>query len=131
AVQLHGSEDAAYIHALRQTLPTQCQIWKALPVGEHVPKLDLPDVDRYVLDSEAQGQFGGTGRTFNWALLEGLPLDNVLLAGGLNPDNAESAQHLGAVGLDFNSGLESAPGIKSQDKISTVFSRLRQQGVSA
>lgn len=131
AVQLHGSEDAAYIHALRQTLPTQCQIWKALPVGEHAPKLDLPDVDRYVLDSEAQGQFGGTGRTFNWALLEGLPLDNVLLAGGLNPDNAESAQHLGAAGLDFNSGLESAPGIKSQDKISTVFSRLRQQGVSA
>ncbi|MBO1110149.1 bifunctional indole-3-glycerol phosphate synthase/phosphoribosylanthranilate isomerase, partial [Plesiomonas shigelloides] len=109
ALQLHGSEDAASIHALRPTLPTQCQIWKALPVGAHAPKLDLSDVDRSVLDSEAQGQFGGTGRTFHWAFLEGLPLDNVFLSGGLNPDNAESAQHLGAAALAFNSVFESAP----------------------
>ncbi|WP_449547009.1 bifunctional indole-3-glycerol-phosphate synthase TrpC/phosphoribosylanthranilate isomerase TrpF [Lelliottia amnigena] len=121
AVQLHGSEDQHYIDALRQALPTQVQIWKAQSVSNILPPRDLNHVDKYVLDN---GQ-GGTGQRFDWSLLNGEKLDNVLLAGGLSPDNCVEAAKAGCAGLDFNSGVESQPGIKDASKLASVFKTLR------
>jgi indole-3-glycerol phosphate synthase/phosphoribosylanthranilate isomerase len=87
AVQLHGDEDQAYIDALRAALAPQVQIWKAQSVGDTLPPRNLNHVDKYVLDN---GQ-GGTGQRFDWSLLNGEKLDNVLLAGGLSPDNCVEA----------------------------------------
>jgi len=121
AVQLHGSEDQHYIDALRQALPAQIQIWKAQSVSNTLPARDLNHVDKYVLDN---GQ-GGTGQRFDWSLLNGEKLDNVLLAGGLSPDNCVEAAKAGCAGLDFNSGVESQPGIKDASKLASVFKTLR------
>lgn len=121
AVQLHGSEDQAYIDQLRDALPAQVQIWKALSVGHTLPPRNLQRVDKYVLDN---GQ-GGTGERFDWSLLGGEQLDNVLLAGGLGPDNCVAAAKAGCAGLDFNSGVESQPGIKDASKLASVFKTLR------
>lgn len=121
AVQLHGQEDQSYINQLRAILPASCQIWRALRVDDAVPQRNLQHVERYVLD---HGN-GGTGQRFDWSLLAGQPLDNVLLAGGLSADNCCAAAQLGCVGLDFNSGVESAPGIKDPQLIAAVFQTLR------
>ncbi|NKI76240.1 bifunctional indole-3-glycerol-phosphate synthase TrpC/phosphoribosylanthranilate isomerase TrpF [Dickeya sp. CFBP 2040] len=121
AVQLHGSEDDATIAALRAQLPATCQIWKAQSVGDTLPALSLPQVDRVLLDN---GQ-GGSGQSFDWSLLQNQSLKQVLLAGGLSPDNVAQAAKLGAAGLDFNSGVESKPGIKDPQKIAAVFQTLR------
>ncbi|MDF2784430.1 MAG: indole-3-glycerol phosphate synthase [Pantoea eucrina] len=121
AVQLHGDENRDYVARLRQALPPQTQIWKALSVKERLPARDWPHVDRYVFDN---GQ-GGSGQQFDWSLLQGESLDNVLLAGGLAADNCVTAAQLGCAGLDFNSGVESAPGIKDAGKIAAVFTTLR------
>ncbi|WP_449551095.1 bifunctional indole-3-glycerol-phosphate synthase TrpC/phosphoribosylanthranilate isomerase TrpF [Lelliottia amnigena] len=121
AVQLHGSEDQHYIDALRQALPAQIQIWKAQSVSNILPPRDLNHVDKYVLDN---GQ-GGTGQRFDWSLLNGEKLDNVLLAGGLSPDNCVEAAKASCAGLDFNSGVESQPGIKDASKLASVFKTLR------
>lgn len=121
AVQLHGNEDQTYITALRQTLPDHVAIWKALSVGETLPERNLQHVDKYLLDNDQ----GGSGQRFDWGLLAGQALDNVLLAGGLNENNCQSASKLGAAGLDFNSGVEVAPGIKDTHKLAAVFETLR------
>lgn len=121
AVQLHGQEDQSYINQLRAILPASCQIWRALRVDDAVPQRNLQHVERYVLD---HGN-GGTGQRFDWSLLAGQPLDNVLLAGGLSADNCCAAAQLGCAGLDFNSGVESAPGIKDPQLIAAVFQTLR------
>ena len=121
AVQLHGSEDQAYIDTLRAELPATVQIWKALSVGETLPQRNLHHVDKYVFDN---GQ-GGTGQRFDWSLLQGQDLRNVLLAGGLGADNCVEAAKSGCAGLDFNSGVESQPGIKDASKLSSVFQTLR------
>lgn len=121
AVQLHGGEDQAYVDALRDALPAQVQIWKALSVGETLPARDYRSVDKYVLDN---GQ-GGSGQRFDWSLLQGQALDNVLLAGGLGADNCVEAAKAGCAGLDFNSGVESQPGIKDARLLASVFSTLR------
>jgi indole-3-glycerol phosphate synthase/phosphoribosylanthranilate isomerase len=112
AVQLHGSEDQHYIDTLRKQLPDSVQIWKALSVGDTLPARDLNHVDKYVFDN---GQ-GGSGKRFDWSLLSGQTLDNVLLAGGLGADNCVEAAKTGCAGLDFNSGVESEPGKKTPIK---------------
>ncbi|EOY5420710.1 bifunctional indole-3-glycerol-phosphate synthase TrpC/phosphoribosylanthranilate isomerase TrpF [Cronobacter dublinensis] len=121
AVQLHGDEDQTYISALRASLPATTAIWKAQSVSHALPARNLQYVDRYVLDN---GQ-GGSGVQFDWSLLEGQSLNDVMLAGGLGADNCVQAAQLGCAGLDFNSGVESAPGIKDSDKLAAVFRTLR------
>ncbi|EKK5269405.1 bifunctional indole-3-glycerol-phosphate synthase TrpC/phosphoribosylanthranilate isomerase TrpF [Cronobacter dublinensis] len=121
AVQLHGDEDQTYISALRASLPATTAIWKAQSVSHTLPARNLQYVDRYVLDN---GQ-GGSGVQFDWSLLEGQSLNDVMLAGGLGADNCVQAAQLGCAGLDFNSGVESAPGIKDSDKLAAVFRTLR------
>ncbi|HHQ4572568.1 TPA: bifunctional indole-3-glycerol-phosphate synthase TrpC/phosphoribosylanthranilate isomerase TrpF [Aeromonas veronii] len=126
AVQLHGDEDAAYIEALRPLLPASCQIWKAIGVtsGEPLPALDYP-ADRLLLDTKVGSQSGGTGQAFDWAMLATLDKSKLMLAGGLNPDNALQAAQVGCLGLDFNSGVESAPGQKDAHKLAAAFAALR------
>ncbi|MEJ8325420.1 bifunctional indole-3-glycerol-phosphate synthase TrpC/phosphoribosylanthranilate isomerase TrpF [Kosakonia sacchari] len=121
AVQLHGEEDQAYIDSLRERLPAKTQIWKALSVGDSLPERRFQQVDKYVFDN---GQ-GGSGKSFDWSLLAGEPLDNVILAGGLSADNCVQAAKTGCAGLDFNSGVESEPGIKDASKLASVFHTLR------
>lgn len=121
AVQLHGAEDQAYIDALRTALPASIAIWKALSVSDTLPARNFNHVDRYLFDN---GQ-GGTGQRFDWSLLAGETLDNVMLAGGLGADNCVTAAQAGCAGLDFNSGVESEPGIKDASKLASVFRTLR------
>ncbi len=121
AVQLHGDEDQTFVAALRAELPESVKIWKAFSIKESLPARDWPHIDRYVLDNGN----GGSGKRFDWSLLQGESLDNVLLAGGLGADNCVEAAQLGCAGLDFNSGVESAPGIKDASKIASVFHTLK------
>jgi indole-3-glycerol phosphate synthase/phosphoribosylanthranilate isomerase len=86
AVQLHGDEDQAYIDALRSAGTSGANLESA-ERGDTLPARNLNHVDKYVLDN---GQ-GGTGQRFDWSLLNGEVLDNVLLAGGLSPDNCVEA----------------------------------------
>ncbi|MCX8963843.1 bifunctional indole-3-glycerol-phosphate synthase TrpC/phosphoribosylanthranilate isomerase TrpF [Erwinia psidii] len=121
AVQLHGDEDQQWVSELRRRLPAATKIWKSFSINDALPARDWSDVDRYVFDSGN----GGSGQRFDWTLLAGQSLDNVLLAGGLGADNCVEAARLGCAGLDFNSGVESAPGIKDPMKIASVFQTLR------
>ncbi|MFU9136123.1 bifunctional indole-3-glycerol-phosphate synthase TrpC/phosphoribosylanthranilate isomerase TrpF [Erwinia tasmaniensis] len=121
AVQLHGDEDRDFVKALRAQLPAGVQIWKAFSIVNTLPIRDWLGVDRYVFDNGN----GGSGKNFDWSLLEGQTLDNVLLAGGLGADNCVQAAQLGCAGLDFNSGVESQPGVKDAAKIASVFQTLK------
>ncbi|OCG15968.1 bifunctional indole-3-glycerol phosphate synthase/phosphoribosylanthranilate isomerase [Gilliamella sp. App6-5] len=120
AVQLHGDEDENYIGTLRQELPENCQIWKALSIGSNIPKHDNPLVSRYLFDNGA----GGTGKCFDWTMLADHNLNNVMLAGGINPQNIKAALATGVVGVDLNSGVEVSPGIKDKQKIQAAFEQI-------
>jgi indole-3-glycerol phosphate synthase/phosphoribosylanthranilate isomerase len=125
AVQLHGQEDESYVEALRPMLPEGCEVWTALPVsGDVDPGPGFGD--RTLFDTQTGGIFGGTGRTFDWNVVQGREdFPQSILAGGLGPDNIAVASRLGAWALDVNSGVEEAPGIKSADKLQALFEALR------
>ena len=66
AVQLHGSETAEFITALRHQLPEETQIWKAISIDtEAQSAVDFTDdlnIARYIFDSQSANQQGGTGK---------------------------------------------------------------------
>lgn len=123
AVQLHGNEDQAFVSQLRQQLPASVEIWKAYGVGETLPSKLEHDVDRHLFDAKVGKQLGGTGTTFDWRTLT--DTSDSMLAGGINPENAKHAASLGCLGLDLNSGVESAPGVKDSDKLHQAFAQIR------
>ena len=120
AVQLHGHEDADYVRALRRELPPTCQIWTACSVGR-VPMVSRGG-DRLLFDNAD----GGSGRTFDWALVECHPeLPRAILAGGIGPHNAATAQQMGAHAIDIGSSVDLRPACKSPEKIFDLFEALR------
>jgi indole-3-glycerol phosphate synthase/phosphoribosylanthranilate isomerase len=120
AVQLHGHEDFDYVRTLRRELPAQTEIWTALSVGRE-PLIGRGG-DRIIFDNAD----GGTGRTFDWALVEKHPeLSRGLVAGGIGAHNAREAAKLGAYALDIGSAVDLSPGQKSPEKIGALFDALR------
>ena len=125
-VQLHCDETSEYVNRLRTLLPESCEIWKAYGISETLPDLSVFNVDKHLLDTRIANQSGGTGQAFDWSLLENSDLDKskILLAGGLTPENAQQAALIGCAGLDFNSGVESAPGKKDKAKLAAAFAAI-------
>jgi phosphoribosylanthranilate isomerase len=111
-VQLHGDE--AYV----LDIPTI----RAFNVGDQLP--DTTTAAEYVLFDTG----GGTGRTFDWSLLEQHPPSKpFFLAGGINPDNvAEAIERTKPFAIDIASGVESAPGIKDHSKLRKLFERIER-----
>jgi tryptophan synthase beta subunit len=67
-----------------------------------------PDRLRFALDTYSAGAYGGTGRTSDWTLMRELARhEQIILAGGLNPDNVSSAiSQVQPWGVDVSSGVE-------------------------
>ena len=120
AVQLHGCEDGDYVDALRTRLPDAAEIWTALSVGRD--PLERRGGDRILFDN---GE-GGSGRSFDWTLLQGnSELSRGLIAGGIGPHNARAAAAVGAYAIDVGSAVDESPGKKSPEKIAALFDALR------
>ncbi|MEG8222100.1 phosphoribosylanthranilate isomerase [Sphingomonas sp. HH69] len=124
ALQLHGKESPQRAAAIRQRFGLP--VWKAISVKTradidaaiaYVGAVDLLLFDAKTPDGAALP--GGMGLRFDWTLLRGLSIPMPWgLSGGLSADNAAEAVRItDAPLIDVSSGVESAPGIKSVDKI--------------
>ncbi len=125
AIQLHGNEDENYIAHLRKqcTLP----IIKAFQIknANDLAKADASSADIVLLDS---GQ--GSGKSFDWSLLQTFARP-YLLAGGLNPQTiSEALNSLNPWGVDLSSGLETN-GLKDREKIQCATAIVHQTTASA
>ncbi len=84
--------------------------------------------DIILLDSFSRESHGGTGAAFNWEYLRGFSyLGRTVVAGGLNENNvAYLVRKIGPFGLDVSSGIETAPGVKSREKMASFMKNLRE-----
>jgi phosphoribosylanthranilate isomerase len=131
-LQLHGRFTAEDCAEIRQEFDGQ--VWFVIGVDEKTAAIpahwrELADsADALVLDTSVRGQTGGTGRAFNWSSVSQevseMSLDiPVVLAGGLTAENVASAiATLHPAVVDISSGVESAPGVKSHERM-TAFAR--------
>lgn len=119
-VQLHGHEDETYINNLRYR--TGAEIIKAFSISskEDIIKANACSADYVLLDHGA----GGTGKQFDWSLLDGMERP-YFLAGGLKPENVEDAVKTAhPYALDISSGVET-DGFKDPFKIEECIRRIR------
>jgi phosphoribosylanthranilate isomerase len=121
--QLHGDEDAGYIKELKDYCG--CFVIKAIGVGNELPP--LPDEPDYLLFDTLSEQRGGTGKVFNWGVLQnfcGLPY---FLAGGLDASNVvEAITLLSPFCVDVSSGVETN-GVKDAKKIREFVETVRRK----
>ena len=79
-----------------------------------------------LLDAFIEGAHGGTGISFDWALIpHGLPLP-VILSGGLHAGNvAEAIRRVRPYAVDVSSGVEATKGIKDAAKIAAFIGEVK------
>jgi len=119
--QLHGDESDEYIAGLRHC---GCKIIKSAGVSNALPV--LPKTADYLLFDKASDQRGGTGKTFNWDVLENYHGVPYFLAGGLTPENVSGAlSQLSPFCVDVSSGVETN-GFKDADKINKFVQAVRK-----
>ncbi len=135
AIQLHGRESIEMVKNL--TMKTNCEIWKVISVEDKIDwdklKGYLPFVNRFLFDT-ASPEHGGSGKRFNWAVLETYPLDKgFLLSGGLDENCEAEILALAAKipqmhGVDLNSKFEETPGLKNIEKLKNFKEKLLLSG---
>lgn len=122
--QLHGDQDPEFCKALGRT-----RVMKVFWPSRYATRQELEaDMERfapysrfYLFDAGSGG--GGHGTEQDWSFLAGLRgIKTWFIAGGLGPHNLKQAiMGCNPCGLDLNSGVESAPGVKSAEKLKAVF----------
>ena len=129
-VQLHGHEEPELCFSLRSR---GLKVVKALGMRS-VESLDIlrdfeGAVDLFLLDTMCATK-GGSGRKFDWSILDAYDLDtDFWLSGGIGPQDGEAIRnihHPHFKGIDLNSRFETAPGIKDADLLSTFFNVLNR-----
>ena len=124
--QLHGDETAAYASAL--DWPTW-KIWKSVTLDAADDVLEAwPRDTTFLLDAADPVRRGGTGEAVDWTRAAALARRrNVVLAGGLTPDNVvEAIKAVRPYGVDVSSGVEDAPGIKNAKKVTRFLANARK-----
>jgi phosphoribosylanthranilate isomerase len=124
AIQLHGDETPEFCRGL-----SGWTVIKALRIGKSGIQED-PEafpVQAFLLDSRDDTLFGGTGKAFDWNLAKNISrVRPVILAGGLTPENVQEAiRVVDPYAVDVCSGVESAPGKKSAQKVMEFMNEVR------
>ena len=135
-VQLHGDEGPAF--CLEVVRRTGAKVVKAVQVSDVG---DLQDVERFhsTITCSTRARAGrpelrgGTGGTFDWALLSAVirkvPL---ILSGGLGPGNvAEAIALVRPFAVDTASGTESSPGHKDPERLADFFAEVQRVSVGS
>ncbi|CUT02208.1 phosphoribosylanthranilate isomerase [Candidatus Chrysopegis kryptomonas] len=116
-VQLSGDESPDVCEKLKSYV----KVVKSFKVGDNFSEKILQnyDVDYVHFDTFIDGEFGGTGKTFNWDKIVGLSEKyKVILSGGLNSENVKDAiLKVKPYAVDVSSGVEDFPGKKNFEKI--------------
>lgn len=135
-VQLHGHESRTLIENLRATIDPDIRhgvkIIKAISVAE-ADDLRATDeyegaVDLFLFDTKC-ATAGGSGRQFDWSLLDRYHGKTpFLLSGGIGPDDVAAVRafsHPQCVGIDVNSRFETEPGMKDVDRLRAFVEAVR------
>ncbi len=123
--QLHGNEPADYCQELKQA---GLNIIKAFHIHQ---EFDFDSTqpyessaDYFLFDTKGAG-YGGTGKSFNWKILNKYTGKTpFFLSGGIDLNNSTTAfqiMHPSLYAIDVNSQFEIKPGMKDLQKLTTLI----------
>ncbi len=134
-VQLHGDESPKYCEKIADYV----SVVKAFRLSDNDsvqwmirPFMDVCDM--FMFDTMGAG-YGGTGKKFDWNMLQGQTIGKpFFLSGGIEPGDEEKLKSFTAepvakalFAIDINSKFELAPGIKDMDKVRVFADNLKDQ----
>ena len=132
-VQLHGDESAKYCEKIADYV----SVVKAFRLSDHdsVEWMTRPFMevcDMFMFDTMGAG-YGGTGKKFDWGILNGSNIEKpFFLSGGIEPGDeaklkqfAEQPVAQSLFAVDINSKFELDPGIKDLEKVKQFCAQLK------
>lgn len=130
AVQLHGNESPDFCSRLKIQLP-QVEVVKAFGIHPASNFEDLipytGNVDFFLFDTQTK-EHGGSGKVFNWSLLENYKgRTPYFLSGGIGLEQAAELLSIDderLYAIDVNSRFEKEPGLKDRDRLKEFKNRL-------
>ncbi|MEI6631744.1 MAG: phosphoribosylanthranilate isomerase [bacterium] len=125
-LQFHGDEGVDFCSWFSS--------YKTIKAFRLKESLSLKDITTYrtyayLFDTYSRKKFGGTGKTLDWKLLEGLRKIKkpIFLAGGLNEKNVrEAVKIVRPEWVDLSSSIEVKPGKKDYKKMKSFIKELRK-----
>ena len=132
-IQLHGDETDDFISELKEKLNQEIKIIKVSRIGRELENLKFKiqnlksDIDYFLFDTDSKA-FGGTGKSFDWNILNNLEIPKpYFLSGGISSENIENVKLLKQkpFALDINSKFEIQPGNKDLEKIKEFQSKIQ------
>lgn len=128
-VQLHGAESPETCRVLK----SRVKVIKVFSVGTAFDFKKTaaykPHCDYFLFDTKCKN-YGGSGVTFNWDILNAY--DNEIpffLSGGVSLDNFEKVEeltHLNIHAVDVNSRFEIQPALKDISKVKRLIEKIRK-----
>lgn len=122
-VQLSGDESPEVYRGMTVPIIKTCHVG-----ADFDPAATLSyDVHAFLLDTHQAGSYGGTGRAFEWSLVDrdafARPL---ILSGGLTLENIlDGIKAIRPHAVDVNSGVEASPGVKDRARMERLFAILK------
>ena len=133
-VQLHGDETPKYCEKIADYI----SVVKAFRISDNdnIEWMIRPYrevCDFFLFDTEGAG-YGGTGKKFNWELLNDTVIGKpFFLSGGIHPDDADKLRAFSEdvvakdlFAIDINSKFELSPGVKDLQKVQGFVTELKQ-----
>ena len=121
-LQFHGDEEDSFCRQFDQLF------WKTIRVkdSQSLEAInDFPSADAILLETFSQDAYGGTGKVFDWSLLEKISVQRkFVLAGGINPQNIKEAVSVDPWCIDVNSGVESSVALKDKALMDEIIKNI-------
>jgi len=130
-IQLHGNESTDFCAKLKKE---GVKLIKAFQVSENFDfalcKDYLNSCEYFLFDTQT-AQFGGSGKKFDWKLLENYHFDKeFFLSGGIKSEDAEEIlkiKNLNIHALDINSGFELEPAVKNISNLNEFINKIKTE----
>lgn len=124
-IQFHGDEPPGFCRRFRRPYIKAVRVQTAGDIT--FAAAQYPDARALLLDAYVDGEYGGTGKSFDWTLLPAGFQTPWILAGGLTPGNvAEALRISGAKAVDVSGGVESSAGVKDAAKMAAFLAQAKQ-----
>lgn len=127
-IQLHGDEPPAFCSELKNRELKVIRAQRIANADDIIRAESYNMADLMIFDTKTE-LYGGSGKKFNWQLLENykgcVPF---LLSGGIRSDTFEEIKaffHPQFAGIDLNSGFEISPALKDVGKLNNFIEKIK------
>ncbi len=115
-LQFHGNESLDYCESFGQTYIKAAPMLSKIDISAFMAQYS--SASSIMLDAMQKDQAGGTGKSFDWSSIPTVLGNEIILAGGLNPENvAKAVKETRCYAVDVSSGIESEKGVKDHEKM--------------